>query len=409
MRSILLNTGGYSYTDCLNSLPLKYRQNGSKSLLQWFNSWRYKFGVLLGNLPFLSKFPDALAQIFSTLGVLAGMPGDARDTVLENTLITNHSSKIAVLYLLILNNHINPNLAVIINMLVLFIPNFPIHVPTTSQILIPATTIIPNLISIPTNPHSNITVLIPTIIPHHQILSQEEMFPLLPVMLTNIHHPFLLHPNLNLFPLPIQLLFLILSHNNHNQTDQHLSPEPAGQLEEFNGSNSALFTEVSSTPLNCFIDEDIVIHGVVNGIVTPNIIDSGAKCFLVSVDFVTETLSPVSHISIHGISQIPHSVPVYEMTVELPTMSGVCRLAVEPKLPMNTVLLGTDFGNENILALLQSVETEPQPVLTVTRAMQSQDNLATHVTEALHASEGGNQLSFDSISNFIPILLILSF
>ncbi len=171
---------------------------------------------------------------------------------------------------------------------------------------------------------------------------------------------------------------------------------------QLSGSNSASFTEVSSTPLNCFIDEDIVIHGVVNGIVTPIIIDSGAKCSLVSADFVTETLSPVSHISIHGISQIPHSVPVYEMTVELPTMSGVCRLAVEPKLPMNTVLLGTDFGKENILALLQSVKTEPQPVLTVTRAMQSQDNLATHVAEALHASEGGNPLSFDSISDFIP-------
>ncbi len=36
---------------------------------------------------FLSKFPegdiDALAQVFSTPGVLAGMPGDARDTVLN--------------------------------------------------------------------------------------------------------------------------------------------------------------------------------------------------------------------------------------------------------------------------------------------------------------------------------------
>ncbi len=53
------------------------------------------------------------------------------------------------------------------------------------------------------------------------------------------------------------------------------------------------------------------------------------------------------------------------------------------------------------MALLQSVKTEPQPVLTVTRAMQSQDNLATHVAEALHASESGNPLSFDSISDFI--------
>ncbi len=47
MKSILLTTGGYSFAECINSFPLKYQTNGSKSLLQWFNSLRYKFSVIL--------------------------------------------------------------------------------------------------------------------------------------------------------------------------------------------------------------------------------------------------------------------------------------------------------------------------------------------------------------------------
>ncbi len=56
MKTILLTTGGYSFAECINSVPLKYRTNGSKSRLQWFNSWRYKFSVILEHLPF---FGDA--------------------------------------------------------------------------------------------------------------------------------------------------------------------------------------------------------------------------------------------------------------------------------------------------------------------------------------------------------------
>ena len=44
MRTVLLNSGGYSLSDCLASFPLKFRSNGSKSVMQFFNNWRYKYG-----------------------------------------------------------------------------------------------------------------------------------------------------------------------------------------------------------------------------------------------------------------------------------------------------------------------------------------------------------------------------
>ncbi len=75
MKTILLTTRGYSFADCINSFPLKYRTDGSKSLLQWFNSRRC---VILEHLPFFghadSAYLDAVAQTFATIGVLAGMP-----------------------------------------------------------------------------------------------------------------------------------------------------------------------------------------------------------------------------------------------------------------------------------------------------------------------------------------------
>ena len=87
MKTILLTTGGYSFAECINSFPLKYRTNGSKSLLQWFNSWRYKFSVILEHLPFFGDADpadlDAVAQTFATIGVLAGMPTELRETVLN--------------------------------------------------------------------------------------------------------------------------------------------------------------------------------------------------------------------------------------------------------------------------------------------------------------------------------------
>ncbi len=63
------------------------RTNGSKSLLQGFNSCRYKFSVILEHLPFFGDADpadlDAVAQTFATIGVLAGMPTELRETVLN--------------------------------------------------------------------------------------------------------------------------------------------------------------------------------------------------------------------------------------------------------------------------------------------------------------------------------------
>ncbi len=91
-------------------------------------------------------------------------------------------------------------------------------------------------------------------------------------------------------------------------------------------------TNVVITPLNCDDEEDIVTAGIINGIHTSVVIDSGAKISLISTDFVTDNITPISTVTIHGVSQIPHSVPV-QMSVELPSIKGVCQLAADDRLP----------------------------------------------------------------------------
>ncbi len=95
MRTVLLNTGGYSLTDCLNSFPLKFRANSSKSLIQWFNHWRYKFGVIIEHFSFLSGYSDtdieSVSQVLATIGILAGMSTDSRESVLNR----GHTSNLA--------------------------------------------------------------------------------------------------------------------------------------------------------------------------------------------------------------------------------------------------------------------------------------------------------------------------
>ena len=90
-------------------------------------------------------------------------------------------------------------------------------------------------------------------------------------------------------------------------------------------------------PINCHEEDDIVTDGVINGIYSKVIIDSGANISMVSTDFVTSDLTPILTVSIHGISQIPHSVPVYQMSVQLPSINGVCQLAADSRLPNKTI------------------------------------------------------------------------
>ncbi len=92
MRTVLLNSGGYSLSDCLASFPLKFRSNGSKSVMQFFNNWRYKYGVMLSQLSFLDCFTedqlDLISQGVAALGLMAGMSNENRKAVLD----THHDS-----------------------------------------------------------------------------------------------------------------------------------------------------------------------------------------------------------------------------------------------------------------------------------------------------------------------------
>ncbi len=164
-----------------------------------------------------------------------------------------------------------------------------------------------------------------------------------------------------------------------NAPDDHL-PVPSISDDSLLGSEP--------TPLNCYDEDDLVTHGTVNGISTSVILDSGAKIYLISSDFVNDSRTPVKYIKIFGISQNPHSIQVYEVPVELPTTQGMCLLAVDSRLPPKTVLFGIDFGKDNFIKLMDFVKADPLPVLTVTIAMQSENDLAAQVAEALHTTEG---------------------
>ncbi len=86
MRTVLLNVGGYSLNDCL---AFKFRQSGSKSVMQFYNNWKYKYSVtcMLSQPSFLDVFTedqlDLICQGVAALGIVAGMPFEARKSVLD--------------------------------------------------------------------------------------------------------------------------------------------------------------------------------------------------------------------------------------------------------------------------------------------------------------------------------------
>ena len=113
----------------------------------------------------------------------------------------------------------------------------------------------------------------------------------------------------------------------------------------------------SDAPINHFEEDDIITHGLVNGIDTPVVIASGAKISVISDDFIELHYEPVHFTTIFGISQEPKSVPVFSLAVKLPTLEGKCLLAVDSRLPPRTVLLGLDFGSHNnITALINHIK-----------------------------------------------------
>ncbi len=105
-------------------------------------------------------------------------------------------------------------------------------------------------------------------------------------------------------------------------------------------SDSIPVPELEPMHLNCFEDE-FVTEGTINGIPTSIVFDSGARISFIFTDFVDSSICPVSYKTILGISQVPKSVPINELPVTFPTLDGICRLAVDSRLPTKTAIVAT--------------------------------------------------------------------
>ncbi len=143
--------------------------------------------------------------------------------------------------------------------------------------------------------------------------------------------------------------------------------------------------------------EAFMTHGTVNNIHTDILLDSGAKRSVVSKDFLPHNSQPIGTETICGISQTPSLVEIHEVTVDIPGLNGICRVAVETSLPHKTVLLGTDLGTAKLLELLNGIKAKPTTVFAVTRSMAAQDAAADRIIQALQASEGANPIPLESL------------
>ncbi len=302
MKTILLTTGGYSFAECINSFPLKYRTHGSKSLLQWFNSWRYKFSVILEHLPFFGDDPadlDAVAQTFATIGVLAGMPTELRETVLNrdydtltfindcNTVLSHseHSDKPKCLVIThhrgnFTNiNNINQNFITHLNW-----SHFHSHhsssLPSNSYHSNPMNSQYPKphyqsqQHQQSNNQHGNRQATPPATLIHSQ--------PFRDLSSVTCYKCNQLEHYADKCPLQSQ------QHSqgaSSSQPQQHNRPIPVPRkshstrcvtvTDKVDDPQTA--TNVVITPLNCHDEEDIVTQGIINGIHTSVVIDSGAK------------------------------------------------------------------------------------------------------------------------------------
>ncbi len=431
MRTILLNAGGYSFNDCLQSFPLKFRASGSKSPMQWFNHWCYKFGVILDHLTFLSDLTDAqielMSQSFAIIGVLAGMQPDARESVLNRQHHSIHSflQDCSSLFSVAESKnkyhpsnahsnsyHSNPQFS------------NPHHSNPYNSNPYHSNASQSSYRSYPSRhgnyhtqhnnhfkPHSNYS-------PNHPASYQP-----------NHSHPNSSHkrdistvtcfkcntlghyantctaPPTQSLPPPRQPQPQTTPTSSSNTSVTPTRPTPVPRSNPRSVRKVDILCSVSTfvddiTPLNHF-DEEFITHGYINNIYTPIIVDSGAKRSLVSPNFITSDLSPVMNESVCGISRVVSQFPVYELPIDVPTLKGVARFAACPTLPDNTVLLGIDFGQDKFLELINSIKQTPATVHAVTRAMSADDQLAQQVTEALHVSEGGNPLPLDDIPEFV--------
>ncbi len=418
IRLVLLNTGGYSLTECLNSFPLKFRPGGSKSLIQWFNHWRYKLNILIGNLPFSKSLHpnvrDEMADTLASIGVLAGLPQDHRDAVVNRPCLSSAQfvQECNAWYLASHQSH----------------PKFSSssqHHKYSSDSYNSSSSIHrqvyqsqsgygqspprfngqgyqrPNNHPNSGNHHSdpaNQCPNSPTALPRPSPYPRRDLATVTCFRCNRLGHyanncPYFPNKQTSSQPSPAQ--------PTPNTNPQPTRPLPVPRtnsrpIRKVETLDEPLLSE-EPTPLNHFVEEDIVTFGKVNGIDTPIIVDSGAKISLISDDFIELDYNPVKFVTISGISQECKSVPVFSLPVSMPTLEGDCLLAVDSRLPPEIVLLGLDFGRQHIIDLINHLKSEPQPIMTVTRAMQLESDLAAHTADILHTSEGAQPLSFDDI------------
>ncbi len=108
-------------------------------------------------------------------------------------------------------------------------------------------------------------------------------------------------------------------------------------------------------------------------------------------------MSPVDTVRVYGMSQVVVQLQTYDVQIDMPGLSGTCRFAMNPVLPQNTVLLGSDLGREKLLELLNGLKRQPKPVLAVTRARAAENALASKLAEVKHVSEGACPLALEDI------------
>ncbi len=414
MKIVLLNVGGYSISECLNSFPLKFRMSGNRSLLQWYNGWKYKFQVILDSLPFLvncsDKLIDEMSSVFATIGVLAGFTSDQRNSILSKQCETNQSfiqecnTWYTTVSSSIPKSHSGPHSHSNSH----FDHNFRPH--RNSFHSKPQSHSSPSSNYRPSHFHSDQSVNSsnPPQSPRRDLQSVTcykcgNLGLYANCCPTRRHHS-----GNHSHPPPTNPPTQSIPSNQVTPPPQPVAqappippprtrPEPVPRnsrpirMVDFDNSSDvlsqSLVNDFTSNPINSFDEEDLVTYGCINGIETPIDIDSGARISLISDDFIDIDYEPVKFVNITGISQVPKSVPVFEIPVELPTLTGVCLLAVDSRLPPRTALFGTDFGKSNLLDLIAHVRSDPVPVLTVTRAMQAENELAEQIAGALHASD----------------------
>ncbi len=147
---------------------------------------------------------------------------------------------------------------------------------------------------------------------------------------------------------------------------------------------------------NCH-EKEFVTEGVVNCIHTDIVLDTGASRSIISQNFISNDMSPVDTVRVYGMSQVVVQLQTYDVQIDMPGLSGTCCFAMNPVLPQNTVLLGSDLGREKLLELLNGLKHQPKPVLAVTRARTAENALASKFAEVKHVSEGACPLALEDI------------